>query len=111
MHLMVDPGYITLGCIPFLLIRGLPRAAAIHNCIYMPRLLNIASNGSSPPSTTSATTQCLAMLFIHPLANSTDQATPSTKLPMPEDQFNMYLVSVSIRLTMVAMFSRIKVPN
>lgn len=30
--MMVDPAFVTLGSVPFLLIRGLPRAAALQAC-------------------------------------------------------------------------------
>ena len=32
-HLLVDPALVTLGCVPFLLITGLPRANYIENCL------------------------------------------------------------------------------
>jgi hypothetical protein len=32
-HLLVDPSLVTLGCVPFLLITGLPRANYIENCL------------------------------------------------------------------------------
>ena len=35
-HLMVDPVFITLGCVPFILVKSLPKTAAAHTCMYSP---------------------------------------------------------------------------
>ncbi len=36
-HMMVDPVFVAVGSVPFLLIRGLPRAAALQACmVYAP---------------------------------------------------------------------------
>ena len=39
-HLMADPAFVTLGSVPFLLIRGLPRIAALQACFIQPPGIN-----------------------------------------------------------------------
>ena len=39
-HLMADPAFVTLGSVPFLLIRGLPRVAALQACFIQPPGIN-----------------------------------------------------------------------
>ena len=51
-HMMVDPAFVTLGSVPFLLIRGLPRVAALQACfIQSPtKYYTSMNNGVSPVS-------------------------------------------------------------
>ena len=35
-HVMVDPVFLALGCVPFILIKALPKVSAAHTCMYSP---------------------------------------------------------------------------
>lgn len=51
--MMVDPAFVTLGSVPFLLIRGLPRVAALQACFLNSPLIKksstLATNGEGSP--------------------------------------------------------------
>lgn len=96
-HMMVDPGILMLACVPFIVIRGLSRACAIHTCLYSASAARISqypiqmasTNSSSSPTPGAAVRHCLLPLFNPIEANDT---LSGNDLVISEKPFEQYLV-------------------
>lgn len=88
-HMMVDPVFITLGCVPFVLIQGLPRTAAAHTCLYNHDPYPLTANNGHSGQHSGTRLQCLARLFADTGGNVTMNFSEAAEI---EQEFQRYMV-------------------
>ena len=75
-HVMVDPVFLALGCVPFILIKALPKVSAAHTCMYSPHGYPFtADNGHThrhnPSQEDKHRIHCLMGIFSDTVGNQT----------------------------------------